>query len=80
MFILQSFLLRCRPFSLKCEYHLWVFSFLESTDTYSKRKFGFGFFFVTQLAFKQEKFYFPSKNDCAKGRMGPSWAVTSFTD
>ena len=38
---------------------MWVFSYLEATypsDIHSKKKFGFGFFFVAQLAFKQEKF------------------------
>ena len=33
---------------------------------------------MAQLAFKQAKFYFRFQNDRAKGRMGPSWAVTSL--
>ena len=33
---------------------------------------------MAQLAFKLAKFYFWFQNDCAKGRMGPSWAVTSL--
>ena len=37
-----------------------------------------GFFFVAQLMFKQAKFYFRFQNDRTKGRMGPSWAVTSL--
>ena len=41
--------------------------------------FWFGFFFEAQLAFKQAKFYFWFQNDHAK-RVGPSWAVTSFTE
>ena len=32
------------------------------------------------IAFKQAKFYFRFQNDRAKGRIGPSWAVTLFTE
>ena len=33
---------------------------------------------MTQLAFKQAKFYFRFQNDRAKGRIVSSWAVTSL--
>ena len=33
---------------------------------------------MAQLAFKQAKFYFLFQNERTKGRMGPSWAVTSL--
>ena len=53
--------------------------FTDRSDIHSKKKNWFRFFFVAQLAFKHAKFYFQFQNDRAKGRMGPSWAVTSLT-
>ena len=64
--------------------HLWGFSYLElnvlNALIYIAKFFFIWIFFLAQLEFKQTKFYFRFQNDRAKGRMGPSWAVMSFTE
>ena len=67
---------------LKCIYHLWVFSYLESiycSDIHSKKSLIW-IFLRGAIIIQTGEILLPVSKWPPKGKMRPSWAVTSFTE